>query len=618
MSVRKKILLVAGITPTIMVAIVIAIVAINFRDYGVENAKQKSILTAEFVRDSLTAHMVNGIMDKREYFLNQIEKAQSVKALWVIRGHLVNEQFGTANANEVPRDTIDKEVLKSGKAKYVLNENPEAVTLRVTIPYIASSKGTPNCLMCHVAKEGDVLGAVSMVFDISQVRDSGAITILRILVISAIFLLIAIVTANYLITPYLDFFESLRTAIKKAEDGDFGYRIVTKLKDETGEIAKWLNNLYDKLQDTIKNIEKQVSILISANNVAYNKNPLLKTQEIINELVEIYKFKRTIELDRTKTDIYKRLFYIIEEKMGIHNFLFFETDKSTKTRELIYIVHDSNCSTDQAEGIELNACRAYRTGSDVFSDDFFKVCEHCVVEQAGVEYICLPFNISQNNGIVISIRPKDRDDFLRIKQLLPIIKNYLEAAKPVIESKILTEMLRDSSLRDGMTGLYNRRFLEEYLEKAASQSSRNKTTYAILMIDIDYFKMVNDTYGHDNGDLVIKGLADTLKENIRDSDLAIRFGGEEFVVMLYNPTEQGAVDVAEKLRMAFAQKSFSVGSEKIKKTISIGVAMFPDDAEAVWKVIKFADIALYEAKTSGRNRVMRFSNDMQEDDSENY
>lgn len=618
MSVRKKILLVAGITPTIMVAIVIAIVALNFRDYGVENAKQKSLLTAEFVRDSLTAHMVNGIMDKRDYFLNQIEKSENVKALWIIRGKAVNEQFGQSNFNESARDGIDKEVLKSGKTKYVLQEDPESVMLRVTVPYIASSKGEPNCLQCHIAKEGDVLGAVSMEFDISQVRDSGAITILRILVISAIFLLIAIVTANYLITPYLDFFESLRTAIRKAEDGDFGYRIVTKLKDETGEIAKWLNNLYDKLQDTIKNIEKQVSILISANSVLYNSNPLLKTQEIINELVEIYKFKRTIELDRSKTDIYKRLFYIIEEKMHIHNFLFFETDKSTKKRELIYIVHDNDCSTDQMEGLELGACRAYRTGSDVYSDDFFKVCEHCIVEQAGQEYICLPYNISQNNGVVISIRPKDKDDLARIKQMIPVIKNYLDAAKPVIESKILTEMLRDSSLRDGMTGLYNRRFLEEYLEKAASQSTRNKTTYAILMIDIDYFKMVNDTYGHDNGDLVIKGLADTLKENIRESDLAIRFGGEEFVVMLYNPTEQGAIDVAEKLRMAFAQKSFSVGAEKIKKTISIGVAMFPDDAEAVWKVIKFADIALYEAKTSGRNRVIRFNSEMHEDDSENY
>ena len=617
MSVRKKMLLVAGITPTIMVAIVIAIVALNFRDYGVENAKQKSLLTAEFVRDSLTAHMVNGIMDKRGYFLDKIENSKNIKSLWLVRGSSVDDQFGESTLSEGSRDDIDKNVLKTGETVYILNENAESVQLRVTVPYVATSRGNPNCLQCHVAKEGDVLGAISMVFDISEIRQSGTVTILRILVISAIFLAIAIVAANYLINPYLDFFESLKSAIRRAEDGDFGYRVVTKLKDETGDIAKWLNNLYDKLQDTVGSIEKQVSILISANESMYSKNPLIKASEVINELVDIYKFKRTIELDKTKGEIYKRIFFILEEKLAIKNFLFFETDKNSKKRELVYIVHDRECIGEKMEGIELNSCRAYRTSSDVHSDDFHKVCEHCIIEDSDSEYICLPYSISQKTGIVISIRPRDKEDMARIKMLLPIIKNYLDSAKPVIESKILTEMLRDSSLRDGMTGLYNRRFLEEYLEKATSQASRVKTGYAILMIDIDYFKMVNDTYGHDSGDLVIKGLADTLKDNIRDSDLAIRFGGEEFLIMLYNPTEEGALEVAEKLRTTFSQKVFSMGGENIKKTISIGVSLFPENTYAIWKAIKFADIALYEAKRGGRNRVVKFDKSMKED-TENY
>jgi len=617
MSVRKKILLVAGVTPTIMVAIVIAIVALNFRDYGVENAKQKSLLTAEFVRDSLTAHMVNGIMDKRDFFLDKIENSKNVKSLWLVRGKSVDEQFGESTLEESPRDNIDEDVLKNAQPAYILTENADSVQLRVTVPYIASSRGNPNCLQCHNAKEGDVLGAISMVFDISEIRHTGTITILRILVISALFLAIAIIAANFLITPYLDFFESLKNAIKRAEDGDFGYRVVTKLKDETGDIAKWLNNLYDKLQETIGSIERQVSILISSGDNTYSKNPLVKTSEIINELVDIYKFKRTIELDKTKTEIYKRIFFILEEKLQIKNFLFFETDKSTKKRELVYIVHDKECVSERMDGIEINSCRAYRTNSSVLSDDFHKVCEHCIIENNETDYICLPFGISQNSGIVISIRPKDKEDMERIKAQLPIIKNYLESAKPVIESKILTEMLRDSSLRDGMTGLYNRRFLEEYVEKAASQSSRSKTGYAILMIDIDYFKMVNDTYGHDAGDMIIRGLADTLKENIRESDLAIRFGGEEFLILLYNPTKEGAIEVAEKIRTTFSQKSFSLSGESVKKTISIGIAHFPEHAEAIWKAIKFADIALYEAKNQGRNRVIRFDNTMKED-SENY
>jgi diguanylate cyclase (GGDEF)-like protein len=612
MSVRKKILLVAGITPTVLVAIVIAIVALNFRDYGVMNAKEKSVLTAELVRDSLTAHMVNGIMDQREYFLNKIENSKNVKSLWLIRGEAVDKQFGESNLHENPKDSIDKEVLKTGESQFVLHENPDAVELRVTIPYIANSDGNPNCLQCHQAEQGEVLGAISMVFDISEVRDSGAITILRILVISIIFLVLGIVIANYLITPYLDFFESLKNAIKKAEEGDFGYRVVTKLRDETGEIAKWLNNLYDKLQDTVSDIDKKISILVSFNKSAYSPNPLIRSKEIIQELVDIYKFKRTIEFDKTKDEIYKRIFYVLEEKMGIRNFLFFETDKTTKKRDLLYIISDSECKSESLDSEDIKKCRAYRTNSNIYSDDFHKVCDSCIAGGEDNEYICLPYQISQNSGIVISIRVTDKEMLDEIKNSIPIINNYLDAAKPVIESKILTEMLRESSLRDGLTGLYNRRFLEEYLERVASESKRTKNSYSILMIDIDYFKMVNDTYGHDTGDVIIKGLADTLKESIREADLAIRFGGEEFLVLLHNPTEDGAMIVAENLRKTFEKKVFSAGNENISKTISIGVSFFPGDGDAVWKAIKFADIALYKAKDGGRNQVVRFSKTMRE------
>ncbi|MEY4504381.1 MAG: hypothetical protein RL154_675, partial [Pseudomonadota bacterium] len=94
MSVKNKMLFVAVAAPVAIVAIIISVVAINFRDNGIENAKQKSLLTAEFVRDALTSHMVNGIMDKRDYFLDKIEHSQNIKSLWVVRGANVDSQFG--------------------------------------------------------------------------------------------------------------------------------------------------------------------------------------------------------------------------------------------------------------------------------------------------------------------------------------------------------------------------------------------------------------------------------------------------------------------------------------------------------------------------------------------
>ena len=111
----------------------------------------------------------------------------------------------------------------------------------------------------------------------------------------------------------------------------------------------------------------------------------------------------------------------------------------------------------------------------------------------------------------------------------------------------------------------------------------------------------------DVGDMVIKRLSEILKSSIRDADLAIRFGGEEFLILLHNPTEEGAMQVAQKIRTTFESVSFQVDKETLKKTLSIGVSIFNQDADSIWKVIKFVDTALYKAKNSGRNRVERFN-----------
>jgi diguanylate cyclase (GGDEF)-like protein len=214
--------------------------------------------------------------------------------------------------------------------------------------------------------------------------------------------------------------------------------------------------------------------------------------------------------------------------------------------------------------------------------------------------------------------PSNEEDLARLKELLPKIEGFLNEATSVIESKKLNEILRESSLRDAMTGLYNRRFMDEYLSKNMPQVLKNKDTVALLMIDMDHFKMVNDTYGHDVGDVIIKKLSKTITENIKESDLAVRYGGEEFLVLLHGVDEPEAIEIAERLRLKVADMKVKAGNEILQKTISIGVSMFPSDTDSVWKCIKFADIALYRAKESGRNRVIRFDEEMWSDDGTGY
>jgi diguanylate cyclase (GGDEF)-like protein len=118
--------------------------------------------------------------------------------------------------------------------------------------------------------------------------------------------------------------------------------------------------------------------------------------------------------------------------------------------------------------------------------------------------------------------------------------------------------------------------------------------------------MVNDTYGHDVGDKAIKIVAKTLKENTRNSDVIVRYGGEEFVVLLYNCDQDNIFQISEKIRLAFEKQEIPAGNDIINKTVSIGASMFPKDNKDLHACIKYADLALYQAKNTGRNKTILY------------
>ena len=606
MNTNRKILFIVALMLIGLAVATITNVALNFREYGYSNAIEKSKMTAEIVRDGLTAHMVNGIMDKRQFFLSNIANIKDVQSLWIVRSDNVIAQHGEGLQNEHPRDTIDQQVLKEGKIISKVREDSQNAILRVTIPYIASAYGSPNCLSCHNAKEGDVLGAISMEFNINDIRQTGALTIAKIFAINVLFIFIALWVTHYYFKPYMNLFENLQRGIKRARTGDFSFRFTTTLKDGGNEVAEQMNTLFEKMDETFGGIQHDLGTFMSSSNISCS-DPLNTAGTIIKELSDVYKFKKTIELDGTKEAIYDRFVYVLKEKFHFDHFALYEVDKITKTRRLVYITdHKSFCGPIVDH--DATECRAYRTHSDVYSTDFPNICQNCSVHDK--EYTCVPFNINDDLALTLSYSTKETQTIELFNQKLPSIKNYFEAAKAVIESQTLMDKLRDSSLRDGATKLYNRRFMEEFIDKSAEQALRSNVSYSILMIDIDYFKMVNDTYGHDSGDIVIKSLAEILQSTVRKADLPIRYGGEEFLVFLHNTTREGALVVAQKIRTQFAAKKYQFGNDSVEKTLSIGISHFPSDADSIWKVIKFADIALYEAKHSGRNQVVEFESKM--------
>ena len=134
----------------------------------------------------------------------------------------------------------------------------------------------------------------------------------------------------------------------------------------------------------------------------------------------------------------------------------------------------------------------------------------------------------------------------------------------------------------------------------------------ILMCDIDFFKKVNDDYGHDVGDQILKTLAVILQNNLRSSDITIRFGGEEFLILITDCEKIMPAMLAEKIRHAVEEHVFRVNNITLRKTLSIGSSIFPDDTESFWECVKFADIAMYKAKEAGRNQVINFEESMWE------
>ena len=613
MTTKSKLLFIVAIMLLGLGIATIINVSLNFRDYSIKNAIEKSTMTAAIVKDGLTAHMVNGTMDKRQYFLDQIStNNKNVKELWLVRSQNVVKQYGAGFSNETVRDAIDKEVLSSGKMVTQIHEHTDSIIMRVSIPYNASlhPKGI-SCISCHDVAPGDTLGAISMEFDITNMRNVGMFTIFKILGINILFIIIVLFLINYYVTPYMKLFTNMQDGITKAYSGDFSHEFESSVKGDAKNIVSQLNTLFRKMQDTFGDIKYNLATFIPQGCVSAS-DPLFEAKTIIGELSDIYKFKKTIELDSSKEIVYTRLMDILKNKYRLTSFTFYEVDTKIGTRKLINI---EDSVTICNENVNENAflCRAQRTKTDVISTEFVNLCQHC--DANGMFYICLPFTINEDNSVIISITAQKESEINQINTKIPSIKNYLEAAKPVIESRILMAKLLDTSLRDGMTGLYNRRFLEEFIDQVMNQAQRTNQTYTVLMLDVDFFKLVNDTYGHDVGDMVIIEIAKVLKESIRSADLAIRYGGEEFVVLLHNATDEGALTVAKKIHSSFANIIFNVApGETMQKTMSIGIAKFPTDGDTIWKCIKFADTALYVAKTTGRNKIVEYDPKMSESD----
>ena len=386
------------------------------------------------------------------------------------------------------------------------------------------------------------------------------------------------------------------------------------LTDNINEITKSIDQLSSGEKTDIslepKN-EDEVGVMITAFN------------SYVRKKINLERFKQLIEEDENIVDVYGRIFTMLEG-FGIDNYALYEVKnsknhikhirpESTELNE----TEDSPMPCSQEILLNADACRAKRLAQVVAGDSDYRVCPRYLFYDQDCRHLCIPIIISGTAGEIvhITIKPEEEEN---LKKQTPVMLEYFRNAAPVIESKKLLASLKEATLRDNLTGLNNRRFLEEYIEILISESEREKNDIGILMADLDFFKKVNDVHGHQVGDRVLKTLAKILKNSVRSSDIVIRYGGEEFLLIIKKASsDDDVMAVAEKIRKNVEEHVMKIDSViTLKKTLTIGVSLFPKDSENFWQAIKFADVALYRGKDGGRNQVVRFEASMWDVDEE--
>jgi diguanylate cyclase (GGDEF)-like protein len=224
----------------------------------------------------------------------------------------------------------------------------------------------------------------------------------------------------------------------------------------------------------------------------------------------------------------------------------------------------------------------------------------CKIQMTSDSFLGLPMVIEDRViGVVLFSSVRENAFSTYDRHVLSIMCNHVATSIAEAQAHALVEKM---AVTDGLTGIFNHRRFQERLAEEVARVARHPEPFSLLLIDIDFFKKINDTYGHPAGDAVIKLVTKTLVKMVRKVDIVARYGGEEFVILLLKSDSAQAFQMAERIRKAIEATSIDWQGKKISATVSIGVAAQPEDATKREDLIAYADRALYASKKGGRNR----------------
>lgn len=362
--------------------------------------------------------------------------------------------------------------------------------------------------------------------------------------------------------------------------------------------------------------------LIGANHIATDVKPRLQNEKKLAESKnQLEKVVSNLEKQNHELVLLEELMGLLQSCISVDNVMesveIYIKTILKNTSGIIYLTSTSN--TDLLE-------EQIRWGKPISNTDYFKridcwallrnqahtvnntdegaICNHLKAAALKPDsYVCLPLHAQ--NEIMGSLYLELQENSQSNQRLIYLAHIISEQIALSVYNIKLRDELKSQSTHDTLTGLYNRRFFEEYVNKEMHQRKNQKVnTFGLLLIDVDFFKAINDNHGHLVGDKVLCKISDTLSENCRQGDLVSRWGGEEFMVYLPEISKQNTLVRAEEIRTAIQNLSVKTPDGMgLPVTVSIGTAFYPEDGKGLDELTLRADKALYKAKDAGRNRV---------------
>ena len=375
--------------------------------------------------------------------------------------------------------------------------------------------------------------------------------------------------------------EQLLTIVKeqmeqsqKARSGQDKRAVPTQLLEEAGVLSRVIDLLDSKLFES--------TILNELGSLASVSKDYKETVKVVLEI-----------LSRVVGNSVGIVLLFDEEDMIIH---------VNRPTNIDYLEKVEAEAYGFAEGYGWDRGAAVRLNTIVQGMDNLKDKKDEVAERS-YSFVHIPLTAQKKVNGVLVVCSYQSPAFARDAQaILNLVQNQVTI---VIDNSRLYEATRQLAITDGLTRVYNHRFFQELFEKEYTRSDRYNTVFSLIMLDIDHFKKINDTYGHLCGDEILKNLASLVKSCLRSMDILARYGGEEFAILLPETGGDEALQTAERIRRAVEETAFMGTEQGLSVTVSLGVATYPSRGVTERAdIIAKADLALYEAKDAGRNRAI--------------